>query len=152
MGTPTAALSAQLANDYNGSGTLSYNRNASDSKITYNPDDKTSIFGQYSIEPFSAPILRSGSGGRRHLRWRTAGAASGRIQNVGLGFSHVITPQLVIDADGGYTRQVTGAQSMLDIAVGDFGLNTLQIPGTNGIGPNYVGQPSLMLYRLVGAR
>ena len=33
----------------------------------------------------------------------------GRIQNVGLGFSHVITSHMVIDADFGYTRQVTGA-------------------------------------------
>jgi hypothetical protein len=49
---------------------------------------------------------------------------------------------LLIDADFGYTRQVTGAQSTVDIAAGNFGLNTLGIPGTNGIGINYVGQPA----------
>ena len=48
---------------------------------------------------------------------------------------------MVVDWDFGYTRQVTGAQSSIDLAVGDFGLNTLGIPGTNGIGPNYDGQP-----------
>jgi hypothetical protein len=48
---------------------------------------------------------------------------------------------MVLDADFGYTRQVTGAQSTLDIADGDFGSTTLGIPGTNGVGPNYVGQP-----------
>jgi len=53
-GTPsTTLLQAQLANDYNGTGTLSYNRNTSDSKITYNPSDRTSIFGRYSVEPFA---------------------------------------------------------------------------------------------------
>jgi hypothetical protein len=146
VGTPTIAqLSAQLANDYNGSGTLSYNRNTSDSKITYNPTDRTSLFGRYSIEPFSVTDpqeLQAAGGGT--FDGGQPGAASGRIQNVGLGFSHVISSTLVIDADGGYTRQVTGAQSLIDIAAGDFGLNVLQIPGTNGIGPNYVGQPSLM--------
>jgi hypothetical protein len=51
---------------------------------------------------------------------------------------------MVIDADFGYTRQVAGAQSLVDIAAGDFGLVTMGIPGTNGPGINYVGQPSLM--------
>lgn len=146
VGTPTVAqLSAQLANDYNGSGTLSYDRNTSDSKINYNPTDRTSIFGRYSIEPFAVTDPQElGNAGGGTFDGGQPGAASGRIQNVGLGFSHVLSPTLVIDADGGYTRQVTGAQSLIDIAAGDFGLNVLQIPGTNGVGPNYVGQPSLM--------
>ena len=46
-----------------------------------------------------------------------------------------------MDADFGYTRQVTGAQSLLDIKLGDYGTDVLKIPGTNGPGPNYVGQP-----------
>ena len=146
VGTPTAAqLAAQLANDYNGSGTLSYNRNTSDSKITYNPTDRTSIFGRYSIEPFAVTDPQElGAAGGGTFDGGQPGAASGRIQNVGLGFSHVLSPSLVLDADGGYTRQVTGAQSLVDIASGDFGLNVMGIPGTNGVGPNYVGQPSLM--------
>ena len=146
VGTPTTALlQAQLANDYNGSGTLSYNRNTSDSKVTYNPSDRTSIFGRYSIEPFAVTDPQElGNAGGGTFDGGQPGAASGRIQNVGLGMSHVITSNLVIDADGGYTRQVTGAQSLIDISVGNFGLNTLGIPGTNGVGPNYVGQPSLM--------
>src|SRR6267154_5341250 len=52
VGNPTAAqLGKQLANDYNGSGNLSYNSNISDSKVTYNPNDRTSIFGRYSVNP-----------------------------------------------------------------------------------------------------
>jgi hypothetical protein len=66
----------------------------------------------------------------------------GESRNVGIGVSHVFTANLVLDADFGYTRQVTGAQSTIDIADGDYGLNTLKIPGTNGIGPQYVGQPA----------
>jgi Carboxypeptidase regulatory-like domain/TonB dependent receptor len=147
VGTPTTAqLGAQLANDYLGSGTFAYNRNTSDSKVTYNPSDRTGVFGRYSVEPFSVndpqELLAAGGG---TFDGGQPGAAKGRIQNVGLGFTHVITPNLLIDADGGYTRQVSGAQSTIDIADGDFGLNTLKIPGTNGPGrPDYEGQPSLM--------
>jgi hypothetical protein len=143
IGTPTSAmLAAQLVNDYNGSGTLAYNRNTSDSKINYNPTDRTSFFGRYSIDPFSVDDPQElGAAGGGTFDGGQPGAASGRIQNIGIGASHVITPNLVVDADFGYTRQRTGAQSAIDLAAGDFGLNVLGIPGTNGPGINYVGQP-----------
>jgi hypothetical protein len=145
VGTPSAAaLGAQLANDFNGSGNLSLNRITSDSKVTYNPSDSTSVFGRYSVEPNSVTDPQNlGAAGGGTFDGGQPGAAKGRIQNVGLGMNHVITSSLLVDADFGYTRQVTGAQSTIDIADGDFGLNTLMIPGTNGIGPNYVGQPAL---------
>ncbi len=74
IGTPSAsALAGQLINDYNGSGTLAYNRNTSDSKVTYNPSDQTSIFGRYSVEPFSVTDPQTlGRGRRWHLRRRPA--------------------------------------------------------------------------------
>jgi hypothetical protein len=144
IGTPSqSALAGQLINDYNGSGTLSYNRNTSDSKVTYNPTDTTSIFGRYSVEPFTVTDPQElGAAGGGTFDGGQPGAASGRIQNIGLGVSHVITPTLVVDADFGYTRQVTGAQSTIDIAAGNYGLDVLGIPGTNGVGSNYVGQPA----------
>ena len=143
VGTPTTAqLAAQLANDYTAIGTIGYNRMSNDSKIIYNPSDKTSIFGRYSIAPYSVtdPQVFGAAGGPAVDGGQT-GQASGRTQNVGLGASHVIASNLVADWDFGYTRQVTGAQSLIDLADGDFGLNTLGIPGTNGVGINYVGQP-----------
>jgi hypothetical protein len=146
IGTPTTTqLTNQLSNDFNGNGTLAYNRNTSDSKVTYNPTESTSVFGRYSVEPFAVSDPQElGAAGGGTFDGGQPGAAAGRIQNVGLGFSHVITPNLLIDADGGYTRQVTGAQSAIDIADGDFGLNQLGIPGTNGAGPNYEGQPEFV--------
>jgi hypothetical protein len=141
--TPTASqYAAQLANDYTAIGTIAYNRMSNDAKIIYNPSDKTSIFGRYSIAPYSLldPQVFGAAGGPAVDGGQT-GQASGRTQNVGLGASHVITPNLVADWDFGYTRQRTGAQSLIDLADGDFGLNTLGIPGTNGPGVNYVGQP-----------
>ncbi|MGA7242940.1 MAG: carboxypeptidase-like regulatory domain-containing protein, partial [Terracidiphilus sp.] len=137
-----ALINSGMLNDYFGTGTLAYNRNTSDSKITYIPSESTQIFGKYSIEPFTVDDPQNlGAAGGGTFDGGQPGAATGRIQNVGLGASHVITSSLVLDADFGYTRQVTGAQSTVDLSVGDFGLNTLKIPGTNGTGVNYVGQP-----------
>lgn len=134
---------AQLANDYLGSGTLGYNRNTSDTRIDYVPNQSTTVFGKYSIEPFSVTDPQElGTAGGGTFDGGQPGAASGRIQNVGLGATHVFSPNLVLDADFGYTRQVTGAQSTIDLADGDYGLDVLMIPGTNGVGTNYVGQPT----------
>jgi hypothetical protein len=143
IGTPTpAAISGGLVNDYYGTGTLAYNRNTSDTKITYIPNDNTQIFGRYSIEPFTVSDPQElGAAGGGTFDGGQPGAAAGRIQNVGMGASHTLSASMVLDADFGYTRQVTGAQSAIDIADGDFGSNTLGIPGTNGSGSNYVGQP-----------
>jgi len=143
VGTPTAAqISAQLANDYTAIGTIAYNRWSNDTKLIYNPNDKTSIFGRYSIAPYNLidPQVFGAAGGPAVDGGQT-GKASGRTQNIGLGASHVITPTLVADMDFGFTRQRTGAQSLIDLADGNFGLDTLGIPGTNGVGSLYVGQP-----------
>lgn len=134
---------SQLANDFLGTGTLGYNRNTSDTRIDYVPSQYTTLFGKYSIEPFSVTDPQTlGAAGGGTFDGGQPGAASGRIQNVGLGATHVFTPNMVLDADFGYTRQVTGAQSTIDLAAGDYGLNVLKIPGTNGVGTNYVGQPT----------
>jgi len=133
----------QLANDYLGSGTLAYNRNTSDTRIDYIPNQTTTIFEKYAIEPFSITDPQTlGAAGGGTFDGGQPGAASGRIQNVGLGATHVFTPNLALDADFGYTRQVTGAQSTIDLAAGAFGLDVLGIPGTNGVGSLYYGQPT----------
>jgi hypothetical protein len=143
INTTTNLIANQMTNDFNGTGTLAYNRNTNDAKITYVPTENTQIFGKYSIEPFTVDDPQElGAAGGGTFDGGQPGAAAGRIQNVGLGMSHIITPHLVVDADFGYTRQVTGAQSTLDLSLGDYGLNVLKIPGTNGIGPQYEGQPA----------
>ena len=149
VGTPSASqITSQLANDYTGVGTIAYTRITNDAKITYNPTDRTNIFGRYSIEPYTLAdpqifgnAAGNGGAGGAAVDGGQPGQASGRIQNVGIGVSHVISSNMVIDWDFGYTRQVTGAQSLIDLATGDFGLNTLGIPGTNGPGSLYDGQP-----------
>ncbi|MGA8529032.1 MAG: TonB-dependent receptor [Acidobacteriaceae bacterium] len=139
--TPTL-LANQMASDYIARGTLAYNRNTNDAKITWIPTEKTQVMGKYSIEPFSILDPQSfGNAGGGAIDGGQPGASQGRIQNVGMGMSHAFNATLLVDADFGYTRQVSGAQSVLDVKLGDYGTNVLGIPGTNGVGTNYVGQP-----------
>jgi hypothetical protein len=150
IGTPSAAeLSGQMANNFIATGTYAYTKTSSDSKINYNPNDRTQIFGKYSIEPFSILDPQAlGEAGGSTMDGGQPGDTGGRIQNVGLGASHIFSNTLVLDADFGYTRQNTGAQSLIDLADGNFGTDTLKIPGTNqpgspgaSISTDYVGQP-----------
>ena len=146
-GEPAASFSNQLLNDFTGRATFGYNRNASDTKITFIPNENTQIFGKYGISPYTGTDAQIfGQAGGTTVDGGQPGAAAGRAQNVGLGMSHVFSASLVMDADFGYTRQVTGAQSTLDLSLGDYGTSVLGIPGTNGIGPNYVGQPAFDFY------
>jgi len=165
IGTPSAGqLAGDMLNDYIGRATVAYSRNASDSKITYIPNENTQIFGKYGITPYSdidpqvfgdAPCTGSGSSATACAGGPTAdggqpGDVGGRGQNAGLGMSHVFNANLVLDADFGFTRLVTFAQSTLDVALGDYGLDVLKIPGTNGVGLNYVGQPGFYLNGFTG--
>jgi len=164
IATPSSTLlSSVMLNDYQASSTVAYNRNASDSKITYIPSENTQIYGKYGITPYTlvdpqvlgnTPCTGSNAcAGGPAADGGQPGDVGGRGQNAGLGFSHVFGPNLVIDADGGWTRLLTFAQSTLDIALGDYGVNVLKIPGTNqggGQGLNYVGQPGFYLTTFTG--
>ncbi len=58
------------------------------------------------------------------------GTAPGLINVFGFGGTYTFSPTVVLDANIGYTRQRLGAEGF-DI-VSNFGLEVLQIPGTNG--------------------
>ncbi len=159
--TPSASqLSTVMLNDYQARTTVAYSRNASDSKITYIPNENTQVYGKYGITPYSdidpqalgnTPCTGSNAcAGGPAADGGQPGNVGGRGQNAGLGMSHVINPNLVVDADFGFTRLLTFAQSTLDVALGDYGLNVLKIPGTNGQGLNYVGIPGFYLTTFTG--
>ncbi len=161
ISTPNAGLLAQsMQNDYNATATIAYSRNASDTKITFIPNENTQIFGKYGITPYSdidpqvlgdTPCTGSNAcAGGPTADGGQPGDVGGRGQNAGLGMSHAFSSNVVIDADFGFTRLLTFAQSTLDVALGDYGLNTLKIPGTNGVGLNYVGQPGFYLTTFTG--
>jgi hypothetical protein len=156
ISTPSATtLNRVMQNDYQATSTVAYSRNASDTKINFIPSENTQIYGKYGITPYTdvdpqvlgntpckgTPPFTTACAGGPAADGGQVGNIGGRGQNAGLGFSHVFNQNLVLDADGGWTRLLTYAQSTLDLALGDYGLNTLKIPGTNGAGPNYDGIP-----------
>ena len=120
-------------NNYNTTGPTKLDRNTIDSKINYVPNSKMTIFGRYSISPamlYDPPTLGDAMGGA--TGGGQVGEAPSRIQNAGLGGTYTISPTMLVDVNAGYTRQRLGAQHAPDLDLGNFGLDVLKIPGTNG--------------------
>lgn len=141
--SPNTGGTGALVNNYFGSATNAFNRQNYDTKITYVPTQQTSFFGHYSISPdtISDPQVFGSNPGGGTFDGGQPGAATGRIQNIGLGATHSFTVHLSMDANAGYTRQALTAQAD-DLKLGDYGVNNLKIPGTNYSGlPLYGGIP-----------
>jgi hypothetical protein len=117
--------------NYFAAGSYEFNRDNTDIKINYNPTDKSSMFGRYSISPssiFDPPSL--GPAGGDALAGGQPGNAPGRIQSASVGGTYTVSPRILADVTVGFTRQRLGAQNV-DIDR-NYGLEDLQIPGTNG--------------------
>jgi hypothetical protein len=126
-------------NNFVGSGTALFNRDNFDVKINYNPTEKSTIFGRYSISKssiFDPPLLGEAVGDATN--GGQLGNAPGKIQSVGLGGTYVFTPSVLLDWNFGFTRQYLGSTFDLTSAKG---LDDLGIPGTNNAGTT--GDPSL---------
>ncbi|HYZ86712.1 MAG TPA: carboxypeptidase-like regulatory domain-containing protein, partial [Bryobacteraceae bacterium] len=118
-------------NNYQAAGSYEFNRDNMDFKVNYNPTDKASLFVRYSYSPsdiFDPPSL--GAAGGDALAGGQPGNAPGRIHSASVGGTYTITPRLLLDATVGYTRQRLSAENV-DIDR-NYGVNDLNIPGTNG--------------------
>jgi len=141
-GLTTPGGYGQLANNYYGSHPASFRRNTIDTKINYIPSQKATLFGRYSIsEAGIFDTMMLGPAGGDSTGGGQPGEAPSRIQATGLGGTYSLSPNTLIDVNAGYTRQRLGAQGT-DIALGQFGVNTLHIPGTNGPDPEQAGIPA----------
>jgi hypothetical protein len=135
---PNAGAAGALTNNYTNTAVNSFERENYDTKINYTPTQMTSFFGHYSISPsdISDPQVFGFNPGGGTWDGGQPGHATGRIQNVGLGFTHGFTANFLMDANAGFTRQRLGANSD-DFSLGDYGTSTLGIPGTNWSGSSY---------------
>ena len=118
-------------NDYFGSGDYSSTHHNIDTKINFIPNEKSSVFGRYSISPshiFDPPGLGPAEGNT--LDGGQPGTALGRVQSVGLGGTYSLSPNLLLDGNVGYTRIRLQAENV-DIGK-NYGTDVLGIPGTNG--------------------
>lgn len=125
--------------NWSGSGTAQFNRNNSDSKITWTLSPKTVIWGKYSFSkslitdpPLLGPAVGDATNGGQ------LGNAPGLVQLLGIGVTHSFTSNLLFDGNVGYTRQ--NLQGVFGLTSAS-GLNDLHIPGTNNAGAP--GSPSL---------
>jgi len=112
-------------------GTYSFNRDNSDFKVNYNPNEKTSLFTRYSFSPsdiFDPPSLGPALGDA--LAGGQPGNAPGLIQTASVGGTYTISPRILFDGNIGFTRQRLSAEN-IDIDK-NYGLDELKIPGTNG--------------------
>ena len=124
---------ATAQNNYQATGSTKLDRNTIDTKINYVPNQKTTIFGRYSISPttlYDPPVLGQAMGGA--TGGGQVGTAPSRIQNVGLGGTYTISSNMLLDVNSGFTRQRLGATYAPDLDLGNFGVTTLKIPGSNG--------------------
>jgi hypothetical protein len=125
--------------NWTGSGTALFNRNNSDSKVTWIIGPNTSLWGRYSFSktlvydpPLLGPAIGDATNGGQ------LGNAPGLVQLAGWGLAHSFTQNLLFTWNFGYTRQRLG--STFDLT-SPRGLDQLNIPGTNNAGTT--GSPSL---------
>ncbi len=125
------SASATPTNDYFGSGDYSSTHHNIDTKINWNPNEKSSVFARYGISPsriFDPPGLGPAEGNT--LDGGQPGTATGRVQSTGVGGTYSVSPTMVADGSLGYTRLRLDAENV-DIGK-NYGTDVLGIPGTNG--------------------
>jgi hypothetical protein len=135
------ANAAGTTNNYYLTKKGTFNRDDFDTKINYVPNQRMMVFGRYSFSQsniFDPPALGA-AGGNATLGGQN-GYAYSRIQLIGLGATYTFSPNVLLDMNGGFTRQRINAE---DTDIGsNFGSDTLKIPGTNGADPLQGGIPA----------
>jgi len=134
------------SNNYIAGGATKLDRDTIDSKVNYAASDKLSVFGRYSISRtvlYDPPVLGDAMGGASG--GGQVGQAPSRIQNFGLGGNYTISARMLLDANFGYTRQRLGAVHAPDLDLGNYGIDVLKIPGTNGSDYLTGGTPAFLV-------
>jgi hypothetical protein len=141
---PEPNTPATVANDYFAAADWQFNRDNVDMKINYNPTEKSTIFGRYSIAPshiFDPQVF--GKAGGPGVDGGNPGDGPGRTQSVSIGGTYSFTPTLLIDGNAGFSRLNLAIQ--YPDAGQNYGLNVLGIPGTNGPSPSQGGIPNFSI-------
>ena len=152
LATPAGAAFSQYApaggNNYENDADGNYTRNDIDSKFTYLPNSKSTLFARYSesgSDILDPPSL--GVAGGEATNGGQQGNAAGRIQVVGVGGTYAFTPAVIMDGNVGYARQRLSALN-LDLGT-NYGLQ-FGIPNTNGTTTLEGGFPSFLFAGVPG--
>jgi hypothetical protein len=139
---PLPNLGTGISNNYFAVGDVAFTRDEIDIKINYNPTQKSSVFGRYSIQPTDVfdPQALGAAGGGTVDGGAQPGNGTGKIQSVSLGGTYTITPTLLVDGNAAFTRLRLETQNT-DLGK-NYGTDVLGIPGTNGPSPWDGGYPT----------
>jgi hypothetical protein len=141
---PANPAITSLSNNYFASASAEYTRDNIDSRVDYTISPKATVFGRYGVQKgslFDPQAL--GKAGGNTLDGGQPGTAPSLVQSIGLGGTYAFTSALLFDANFGYLRQGLSAKNV-DLGQ-NYGLNFLNIPGTNGPSPLQGGFPSFAI-------
>jgi hypothetical protein len=136
---PGTNLGSGATNNYFIGGTPNIARNQYDVKVNYQATDKLMVWGKYSL--MNANVLALPSLGAAEGAGIGGDPGTGHTfqQLATIGSTYVLSPNMVLDANVGYTRM---SQYVLGSDYGkNYGTDVFGIPGTNGPDPRQSGIP-----------
>jgi hypothetical protein len=141
-----------LSRNYFSQGTSGQNRNQYDTKLTWNPTDKLSVFVRFGLNDntWTNPQQYGQLGGLGYSPSNSSvGVGGGKIYSGTVSASYIFNPNLVADAYFGYSRNdAFTSPPQLDK---NLAWTLLQIPGTQSTQLQGGGLPALMIDGFGGA-
>jgi hypothetical protein len=130
------------SSNYYDTAPVSFNRDNVDAKVNWNLSDKSVLWTKYSVMKalVSDQFSLGPAGGVGMINGGGAGNGDVMMQVFAIGGVHTFTPTLLMDGTLAVSRDPVSL--VPPFSGGNYGLDTLHIPGTNGPGPYYVGIPS----------
>jgi outer membrane receptor protein involved in Fe transport len=119
------------------SGPYDFTRNNYDFKVNWNPSSQAQVWGKYSR--MGANVKAASLGGGYYLGYDASGNGDTTVNQYTAGTTWTLNATTVADATLGISK-MTHDTVAGDFGFGNFGLDTLGIPGTNG-GANFSGDP-----------
>ena len=140
-GSPGANVGgASTTRNYVQDAPRNFDRNNFDVKLNYNPSSSAQIWGKYSRMDATVDSPQG------YLGYVDIITGDTTVDQYTFGTTWTLNPTTVVDATYGISK-MTHTSAAGDSSLGNFGLDTLGIPGTNGGAnfsddPRYAGMPS----------
>jgi hypothetical protein len=124
---------AGFANNYYATAPYAYDKKTIDTKVNWNVNEKLTTYGRFSFLTYKQTnpgALGAADGVGVAPQGGNTGLGSGETYGMTVAGVYTVTPNFIVDANLGYTKQGTNSeQGFLDQRIG---LDVLKIPGTNG--------------------
>ncbi|MGH9852040.1 MAG: TonB-dependent receptor domain-containing protein, partial [Blastocatellia bacterium] len=122
-----------FSNNFYATAPYAYDKKTVDTKVNWNVTDKLTTYGRFSFltyKQLNPGALGAADGVGTAPQGGNTGVGSGETYGMTVAGVYTLTPNFIVDANVGYTKQGTNSeQGFLDQQIG---LDVLKIPGTNG--------------------